>query len=105
MTEAIMVTITFDSAEKANEMARLILERRLAACIQVLGPVTSTYRWNGPIESAQEWLALIKTRHEHFESLELLVKEHHSYEVPEILAVPIVAGSRDYLDWLMNETE
>ena len=78
-------------------------EDRLAACVQVLGPINSTYRWQGKIETAQEWQCVAKTRAELFARVEEAIVRLHPYEVPEILAVPIEAASEDYLDWLDSE--
>ena len=87
----------------AQAIARALVEKRLAACVQIIGPITSTYWWQGEIETAEEWLCLIKTRADLFEQVEAAIKEVHPYDVPEILAVPVVAGSEDYLAWLDRE--
>jgi periplasmic divalent cation tolerance protein len=71
--------------------------------VQVVGPIASTYHWQGKVETSQEWLCLIKTRQSHYRALEEAIAEMHSYEVPEILALGVVAGSRGYLDWLGGE--
>jgi periplasmic divalent cation tolerance protein len=104
MTGAIQVFTTVDSEEAANQIARAVVERRVAACAQVLGPITSTYWWEGAIESSQEWLCLIKSTESRFAALEDAIREHHPYDVPEILSVPVSAGSSAYLDWLRRET-
>ena len=103
MTDAIQVITTTESKAQAGAIARALLEERLAACVQVVGPITSRYWWGGAIEEAEEWLCLIKTSAEAFERLERAIKAAHPYDVPEILAVPVVAGSGDYLAWLHNE--
>jgi periplasmic divalent cation tolerance protein len=103
MTDAIQVVTTTASQEEAERIAQALVTRRLAACVQVAGPISSTYRWKGELESSQEWLCTIKTRQSHYHLLEAAIRELHSYEVPEILAIGIVAGSRDYLDWLAAE--
>lgn len=105
MGDAIVVMTTFDRAEAAQEMANRLIERRLAACVQVIGPVLSTYRWEGKLENAREWLALIKTRAEHWPKIEQYMRERHGYETPEILAVPVAAVSEKYMGWLMSQTE
>jgi len=79
--------------------------RRLAACVQVLGPITSTYRWEGAIETSQEWRCEAKTRVELYDEIEKAIRSLHSYQVPEILAVPVVDGSADYLAWLDREVK
>ncbi|MFQ6090795.1 MAG: divalent-cation tolerance protein CutA [Candidatus Bipolaricaulia bacterium] len=104
MAEFIQVITTIDLEERAAEIAQRLLEGRLAACVQVLGPVRSRYRWEGKIEEAEEWLCLIKARAADYSKIESLIKELHPYEVPEILAMPITAGNPQYLDWLRRET-
>ena len=103
MTETVQVITTTGTKPDAHAIARAVVENRLAACVQVIGPITSTYWWQGEIETAEEWLCLIKTRADLFEQLEAAIKEVHPYDVPEILAVPVVAGSEDYLAWLDSE--
>jgi periplasmic divalent cation tolerance protein len=100
MTEVIQVFTTVDTRETAEIIARGLVEQRLAACVQVLGPLRSTYRWEGAIESAEEWLCLIKTTGAAYEALEKEIRAHHPYDVPEILAVPVAAGHSAYLAWL-----
>ena len=104
MDDYIQVLITIDSEEKARELQRLLVEHRAAACVQVLGPILSTYWWEEKIEDAQEWMCLAKTRAGQYDSLESLVKENHPYSVPEILALPIWTGNREYLAWIKAET-
>ncbi len=77
---------------------------RLAACVQVLGPITSTYRWQGKIETGSEWLCVVKSREERYDELERAIRSLHPYEVPEILATPVTAGNPAYLAWLEAET-
>jgi len=104
MSQYIQVVTTTDKEEDARRIAHLLVERRLAACVQVLGPITSTYRWQGAIETAQEWQCWAKTRRDLFDEVETAIRGTHPYEVPEILAVPIVAAGRSYLAWLEAET-
>ena len=103
MTDVIQVITTTGSREEAQKIAQALVERRLAACVQVAGPISSTYRWQGKIETSDEWVCIAKTRATHYSSLERAIRELHSYEVPEILAIEVVAGSRTYLDWLAGE--
>ena len=103
MTETVQVVTTIETKSDAQAIARAVVEKRLAACVQIIGPITSTYWWDGEIEAAEEWLCLIKSRADLFEQLEAAIKEVHPYDVPEILAVPVVAGSEDYLGWLDRE--
>jgi periplasmic divalent cation tolerance protein len=106
MTEEYLhVLTTIDSEDGAHNLQRVLLEHRAAACVQVLGPITSAYWWEGQIEETQEWLCLAKTRGSEYPRLESLIKENHPYETPEIIAVPIIAGSEDYLQWITTETQ
>jgi periplasmic divalent cation tolerance protein len=104
MEDYIQVLVSIDSEERAHGLQRLILEHRAAACVQVLGPISSAYWWHGQIEEAQEWLCLAKTRRSEYHRLESLVKESHPYETPGIVAIPILAGSEEYLAWIDAET-
>ena len=83
---------------------RRFLERRLAACVQILGPIESHYWWKGKIEQSPEWLCLIKTIRGKYPAVEATIRANHSYEVPEIVACPIELGSEPYLEWLRSET-
>jgi periplasmic divalent cation tolerance protein len=100
MAEYLQVLTTAGSEEEAEQIAAALVERRLAACVQTVGPITSRYRWQGEIETAREWLCLVKTEAERYAGVETAIRELHSYEEPEIVATPIVAGSQGYLDWL-----
>jgi periplasmic divalent cation tolerance protein len=100
MTDYIQVLTTTGSEEEAERIAAELLERRLAACVQILGPVVSRYRWRGALETAREWQCLAKSEASLYEEIERAVREVHSYEEPEILATPIAAGSQGYLDWV-----
>jgi periplasmic divalent cation tolerance protein len=103
MDEFIQVMTTTDKREDAERIARTLVEERLAACVQILGPVTSIYRWKGAIETAGEWLCLAKSRAGCYGAIERTIRALHPYETPEILALPVVAGSGDYLAWLRGE--
>jgi len=96
----IQVQTTTDSEQAARRIAGELVKRRLAGCVQVLGPIQSIYRWRGRVESAQEWLCLIKSTRAAYERLEAALRELHSYETPEIIALPIEGGSDEYLEWL-----
>lgn len=104
MIEAIQVITTTGSHQDAERIATELIDARLAACVQVLGPITSTYRWEGAIETSQEWLCLIKSRKELYADLEQAIRRVHPYQLPEILALPVVAGNPAYLGWLDSET-
>ena len=101
MTNKIVVLVTCGSAGEARRIARMLVEGRLAACGNILeAPVQSIYRWKSKVETAKEYLLIIKTSRRHFAALEKAVKRFHSYDVPEIIALPIVAGSPVYLKWI-----
>lgn len=103
--EFVEVRTTTDTKEGAQKIAEALVSKRLAACVQVGGPITSIYWWQGKIEVAEEWICSAKTRRELYEKLEQAIREVHTYDEPEIIATPIVAGSSGYLNWLLRETE
>jgi len=100
MTDAIQVITTTENREDADRIAQRLVEDRLAACVQVLGPISSTYRWQGTVETAQEWQCLVKSRRQLYDQLEEAIRRIHPYDEPEILALPVLAGSEGYLAWL-----
>jgi periplasmic divalent cation tolerance protein len=100
----LQVTTTTDSEEEARRLAELAVASRLAACGQVLSPITSVYWWQGKVENAQEWMVLLKTTGNRLEELVERLRAEHSYDTPEIAAVPIVSGNPAYLDWIAAET-
>jgi len=104
MTEFIQVTTTIGSKDAAQKMAESIVSERLAACVHVTGPMSSTYWWQGKIEMAEEWVCTAKTRKDLYDVLEKAIRAIHSYDEPEIIATPIIGGSQGYLAWLMSET-
>ena len=104
MPEFIVVLVTWGSEEEALKIAHSLVEERLAACVNLISPVRSIYRWEGKIWDEKEWILIIKTQKERFEELEKKVKSLHSYSVPEIIGLPIVEGSSSYLQWLLEET-
>ena len=103
MTDKIVVLNTCASAAEAETIARRLIEVRLAACVNVLAGARSFYRWKGVVEAADEWLLIIKTSRERFAALRAELERLHSYEVPEIVALPIVEGAPNYLNWLEAE--
>jgi len=103
-TEYITVFITAPNEEEASKISRTIVEERLAACVNIIRSVRSIYRWQGSVEDESEVLMVVKTKRTLFDRLQKRVKELHSYEVPEIIGLPVVEGSKDYLDWLGQET-
>jgi periplasmic divalent cation tolerance protein len=105
MSDYIQVVTTTGTRDDAQRIAVALVEERLAACVQVVGPVASTYRWNGQIETSEEWQCWIKTRQSLYGRVEQAIRRLHPYEVPEILALPILVGSAAYLAWLDEEVE
>lgn len=99
-----IVLVTAASETEAESIAQSLIAAKLAACVN-LWPVRSIYAWQGKIENAQEWQLLIKTDLSQFAQLEAQVRSLHSYDVPEIIALPIAAGSASYLDWLQTQTQ
>lgn len=104
MTGYVQVTTTAGDRETAQRIATELVDRRLAACVQVLGPMQSTYRWRGAIEQAEEWLCVAKCRADRFDAVEAAVTELHPYETPELIATPIIETSAGYGRWLHDET-
>jgi periplasmic divalent cation tolerance protein len=100
----LQVQTTIDSRAEAMEIARAVVAARLAACAQVAGPIASTYWWEDGLERAEEWLIMLKLPADRYDDLAKFLAEQHSYDEPEIIATPIVAGSASYLDWLEEET-
>ena len=96
----IVILTTTETPKDGEWIAHLLVERRLAACVQVLPPMTSVYRWEDHLERAAETLLLIKTATALYPEVEAAIKEHHHYQTPEIVALPVTAGSADYLTWL-----
>jgi periplasmic divalent cation tolerance protein len=104
MTDKIVVLSTAGSDEEAQRIARHLVERRVAACVNIVPGVRSIYRWKGAIEDSQEFLLVIKTRRELLKKLEIELRPVHSYEIPELLALPVVDGLEPYLDWIDEAT-
>lgn len=100
MSQHIQVVTTTDKRDDAVAIARALIEQRLAACVQIVGPITSVYRWKGQIETAEEWQCWAKSRHDRYAHIEQAIRQTHPYEEPEILAVPMTAASASYLAWL-----
>jgi periplasmic divalent cation tolerance protein len=100
MTDKIVILCTCADADEAGRLARSLVEARLAACVNVIPQVRSYYRWKGAMESSEEYLLAIKSSRQLFDALQAHIAKLHSYEVPEILALPVVAGSEDYMNWL-----
>lgn len=105
MFEAVMAMTTTNTEREAKKLASLIVDERLAACVQIVPKIHSIYRWEGQIHDDQEYLLLIKTGQELIQKLKRLMEKHHSYEVPEFLVVPIVDGTENYLEWMDGVTK
>jgi periplasmic divalent cation tolerance protein len=99
-----VVLVMAGGEDEAAKIAQALVEERLAACVNIVGPARSVYRWRGAVESASEYLLVIKCRARHFPALQRRIGELHSYEVPEIIAVQITDGSKAYLQWLAEST-
>lgn len=106
MTEptVLQVATTVDSADAAQALAAGIVEQRLAACVQIDGPILSTYRWQGKVTTDEEWRLTCKTTPDRYTELAQWITDHHSYDVPEILATPVFAGHEPYIRWVRDET-
>jgi periplasmic divalent cation tolerance protein len=99
-SRALLVLTTCGNAEEAQRLAAELVETKLAACVNTVAPIASTYRWQGRVEHAQESLLLIKTTERQMAEVERTIRERSSYELPEVIALPIESGSADYLAWL-----
>lgn len=104
LADVLLVFTTLPDEASAGTLARLLVERQVAACVSKLPSVLSCYRWQGQVEEADEILLLIKTTQVRYAALEAMILEHHPYELPEIVAVPVVAGLPGYLNWVVAET-
>ena len=100
MTDKIVVLTTCDSEKQAEKLARHLLEQRVAACVNILPKARSIYRWKEKVEETAEWVLIIKSRRDLFAALRAEIQKLHTYEVPELIALPVVDGSEAYLAWL-----
>jgi len=105
MTDYIQVMTTVENKSDAEKIAKQLVEEKIAACVQILGPLQSYFQWQGKLDRADEYLCLIKSRDDLFHEIEAAIKNLHPYEVPEIIALPINRGSADYLSWMAAELE
>jgi periplasmic divalent cation tolerance protein len=105
MTDKIIVLTNTGSQEEARQIARALVERKLAACVNIIPAVESTYWWKGKIETASEWTLLIKTVRTNFEAIRDAIRELHSYDLPECIAVTVDEGSAEYLNWITESVE
>lgn len=102
--EHVVVATTIDSEDGARQLAAGVIEANLGACVQIVGPLMSVYRWESAVQTDPEWRLEIKTAADRVEPLVEHLGRHHSYDVPEIIATPITGGSTEYLAWLVSET-
>lgn len=102
---AIAVLVTTATPEEAEKIGRILVEARLAACANLVNGIRSIFRWDDRINTETECLMIIKTTRRRFAELESVVRQHHSYTVPEIVAIPLIAGSEAYLNWVRSETD
>ena len=105
MTDKLLVLTTAGSESEARKIAHALVERRLAACVNIVPRIQSVYRWEGKVEEAEEYLLLIKTVKLREEQVRAAIRELHSYELPECIAIPIESGSAEYLKWLSDSVE
>jgi len=102
MTDARVVLTTSGNREQAEKTANALVENALAACVNIVGPITSVYRWEGKVERAEEFLLVVKTWEDAYERVEAAIRELHSYELPECIMLRVAKGSEQYLEWLEN---
>ena len=100
MTDKIVVFNTCGSLDEAERLSRRLVNEKLAACVTVISPVRSFYRWKGEVTDSSEWLLMIKTARHMFEPLRAVLESAHSYELPEVIAIPLIEGSPNYLAWI-----
>ncbi len=105
MSDTRVVLTTTDSADEAERLARVVVDARLAACVQIVGPIRSAFRWEGAVSVETEWQLLAKTAAARVDDLTALLVGTHSYDVPEVIVLPVVGGHGPYLAWVTQETE
>lgn len=103
--EFLQLTTTTATRDDAQRIAERLVARKLAGCVQISGPIASTYRWQGKTENSEEWMCTIKTARPQLAEIQCLIAEIHPYDVPELIATPIVGGSESYLAWLGEQLE
>jgi len=102
--EYIQVYTTVENRADAERISKVVIEKKLAACVQTAGPIISEYWWEGKIEKGEEYVLIMKTKTSLYEDLEAAIKLHHTYDVPEIIGIPVVKGNKAYLDWIGENT-
>jgi periplasmic divalent cation tolerance protein len=104
MTDKRIILTTAGTQSEAHQIARTLVERRLAACVNISAPIESVYRWKGNVETAQEWMLMIKTTEHALARVRDSIRELHSYDLPEFIVLPVEDGSVEYLNWIAAET-
>ncbi|MEK7663889.1 MAG: divalent-cation tolerance protein CutA [Patescibacteria group bacterium] len=99
----IQIFTTTTKKNDAYKIAKTLVNKKLSACVQITGPIESVYRWHGKIEKSREFLCIIKTKMSNYKKVEKEIKIIHPYELPEIIALPIIEGSQEYLEWINKE--
>ena len=99
----IQIITTVDEKEIAEKIAKKVVEKRMVACAQIIGPIKSIYWWKEKIEESEEWMVVMKSKKEFFKKVEKVIRDIHPYEVPEIIAFPVIEGYEEYLKWLDEE--
>ncbi len=102
-SEFIQVSTTVEKKSDAEHIAKILSDKKLSACTQIVGPITSVYRWKGKTEKSKEWICFIKSKKSNYKKIEAAIKKNHPYELPEIIATSIVEGSREYFNWMQKE--
>lgn len=104
MEKYIQILMTTPKKQEAEKIANSLLEKKLAACIQIIGPIISIYKWKGKKEKTKEWICFIKSPQKNYPKIEKLIKQKHPYKTPEIISMPIIKGNKNYLNWIDTET-
>lgn len=99
----IQVSTTVAKKTDAEKIAKVLSDKKLSACTQIIGPITSVYRWKGKLEKSKEWLCVAKTDQKHYAKIEKVIKKVHPYQLPEIIVTPILNGSREYIGWMQKQ--
>ena len=105
MTDKLLVLTTTGSESEARKIAEMLVERRLAACVNVIPRIQSVYRWQGRVETAEEFLLIVKTVKSKEDQVQAAIRESHSYELPECISIPVESGSAEYLRWITESVE
>jgi periplasmic divalent cation tolerance protein len=105
MTSIVQITTTVDSEQAAQAIAASLVEKRLAACVQISGPICSVYRWRGEIETSQEWICAIKSTTSQIDNIQAAIRELHTYDLPEIIVTQVTGGHEPYLEWVRQSTQ